>query len=154
MSLTSIPRSWASNATVKAADMDSNVSVEKRSVAGPAISTTAGGAVLWSVPCGGTLAGLRFCSASTLAASDTNYVSFSVVNKTQGTTIVASATAANTTKATGGQALTAYSHILLTMDPTKLAVNALDVLELSAVVTGTLAGAVNEAMFTLTILPS
>lgn len=173
--LNKIPRFWAGAVKVTTADLDTggitpvfnagaihaaaldaNVSAQRRVVAQGTITTTTGGEVLLMAPCAGTITAIKFVSASALTKNDTNYISFGVVNKQGGAgavTVVDSTAAANTTKATGGNSLVAYTPLGLTLTA-NITVAANDVLALSATVTGTLAGAVNEGVWQVTILPS
>lgn len=95
----------------------------------------------------GTVAGIDFSGVDALAASDTNYITWTVVNLGQagaGSTAVLAATDANTTKATGGTALSANTKRSLTLNATaaNLVVTAGDRLRLRAAATGTLANTV------------
>ena len=101
------------------------------------------------VPRSGKLAGIAVVGADTLAASDTDYVTFSAVNKLRsgaGAVALLSGSDANTTKATGGSAWTAYVSRTLTLTATDadLVVTAIDVIEVKITVTGTLANVVNR----------
>lgn len=96
--------------------------------------------------------------ATTLAAADnTNYVTVTVTNKGgagTATIVVLAASDANTTKATGGSAWTAYVPRTLTLTATteNLAVTNGDVLEVAITVTGTLANTVSRPSFVLRVL--
>lgn len=97
---------------------------------------------------GGTLSGARMTAEDALATSDTNFLTFTLVNTGQsgaGTTAMLAATDANTTKATGGVAITAVTGRAFTLHGTaaNLRVAAGDVLVLTATVTGTLANVVD-----------
>lgn len=107
-------------------------------------------------PVSGYLSAARFTSVGALAASDTNYITFSITNLGQagaGSAAMLAATDANTTKTTGGTALTAVAIRSLTLTATvaDLAVVAGDVLRVRYAATGTLvgtvAGAVTSAVF-------
>lgn len=83
-------------------------------------------------PAAGTISAVTLVETAVITANDTNYWSFGLLNKTQTLTPVAIATAANTTKATGGMSLAAYTAFNLTLGvAAQLAVAAADVLELS-----------------------
>jgi hypothetical protein len=102
----------------------------------------------------GTLTSAIFSPGSTLAANDTNYITFSVTNLGQagsGTNPLLAATDVNTTKATGGTALAADTKRTLTVNGTgsNLIVASGDRLRIRAAATGTLAGTVVLANFTL-----
>jgi hypothetical protein len=104
----------------------------------------------------GSLVGIDFSSLAALAASDTNYITFSVVNLGQagaGSTAMLAVDDANTTKATGGVALTANSKRQMTLHGT--AANLLivegDRLQIIATATGTLVGAVTRPVYNVKI---
>lgn len=95
----------------------------------------------------GTVAGIDFSGVDALAAHDTNYITWTVVNLGQagaGSTAVLAATDANTTKATGGTALSANTKRSLTLNATaaNLVVTAGDRLRIRAAASGTLANTV------------
>ncbi len=97
----------------------------------------------------GVVSGLRVSPVDALATSDTNYISFSVVNVTQSNTMSLDNTGGrNTTKATGGAALvadTAYGITPLTPPNALMNVTAGDQINLICAVTGTLANTVYAA---------
>lgn len=104
----------------------------------------------------GTLVGIDFSSLAALAANDTNYITFSVVNLGQagaGSTAMLAVDDANTTKATGGSALVANSKRQLTLHGTaaNLAIVEGDRLQIIATATGTLAGAVTRPSYNVKI---
>ena len=95
----------------------------------------------------GTLASIDFSGVDALAASDTNYITWTVTNLGQagaGSTAMLAATAANTTKTTGGTALAANTVRSLTVHGTaaNLVVASGDRLLVRAAATGTLANTV------------
>ena len=97
-------------------------------------------------PCTGNLLDIHIQSAA-LAASDTNYITYTVTNlgaAAGGSTAMLAASDANTTKATGGSALVANAKRTLTKNATaaNLAVTEGDVLRIRAAATGTLVGTV------------
>lgn len=97
-----------------------------------------------------------FQSLASLSAHDTNYVTFSITNlgaAGSGTTALLAATAANTTKATGGTALAASTLRTLTLTSTAadLAVTENDILRVRFAASGTLAGAVTRPVVQITI---
>lgn len=98
-------------------------------------------------PVTGFVRGVNFVGEDTLAANDTNYVTFSVTNRGAGAaaTAMLAASDANTTKATGGSAITAKTTRELTLHgtPNNLYVVKGDVIEVQALVAGTLANAVD-----------
>lgn len=104
----------------------------------------------------GKLAAAVFTPLAALAAHDTNYVTFSITNLGQagaGTAVMLAATAANTTKVTGGTALSASTKRTLTLTGTTadLAVVEGDCLLLRATASGTLAGAVTRPVWQISI---
>lgn len=104
------------------------------------------------VPETGTLSSINLVSRSALSASDTNYITFTVTNlgtNGAGSTVMLAATDVNTTKATGGSAISAGAPRSLTLTSTtaNLAVTKGQVLRIRAAVTGTLAGAVELPVF-------
>ncbi|MDF1498525.1 MAG: hypothetical protein P1P85_04205 [Patescibacteria group bacterium] len=108
-------------------------------------------------PKAGSLESVDFIGVEALAANDTNYVTFTLVNKGQagvGTTAMLAATDANTTKATGGSALVAKGKRALTVHGTaaNLVVVKGDVLELTITASGTLANTVTLAAAILRII--
>lgn len=104
----------------------------------------------------GSLVGVDFSSLAALAASDTNYITFGIVNLGQagaGSTAMLAATDANTTKATGGTALTANAKRQLDLHatPANLVVVEGDRLRIRFAATGTLVGAVTRPVCNLKI---
>lgn len=99
------------------------------------------------VPFAGTLTGADFSGVDVLAASNTNYITFSITNLGQagsGTNPLLAATAANTTQVTGGTAIAANTKWAMTINGTgsNLIVAKGDRLKVTATVTGTLANTV------------
>lgn len=99
------------------------------------------------VPNQGNLVSVDFSGVDALAASDTNYITWSITNLGQtgsGSTAMLAATDANTTKATGGSAVSANTKRSLTVHGTaaNLVVAAGDRLRIRAAVTGTLANTI------------
>ena len=104
----------------------------------------------------GKVVGVVFSSLATLAAHDSNYVTFQITNLGQagaGTAEILSSAAGNTTKATGGTALAASSKRTLTLSSTvaDLSVVEGDVLRVRFAATGTLAGAVTRPIVEISI---
>jgi hypothetical protein len=96
---------------------------------------------------GGILDSVDFSGVDALAASDTNYITFSITNLGQvgaGSTVMLAPTDANTTKATGGSAIVANGKRALAMHATvaNRYVAAGDRLRIRAAVTGTLANTI------------
>lgn len=114
------------------------------------IATTGNTDAYVVAPCTGRLVDIHTSTAA-LAASDTNYVTFSVTNLGQagaGSAAMLAATDANTTKATGGTALAAQTKRTLTKSGTaaNLEVTEGDTLRIRAAATGTLAGTVTNSV--------
>lgn len=98
-------------------------------------------------PFAGTLTGGDFSGVDALAASNTNFITFSITNLGQagsGSTAMLAATAANTTQVTGGTAIAANTKWTLTVHGTgaNLIVAKGDRLRIRAAATGTLANTV------------
>jgi hypothetical protein len=111
------------------------------------IATTGNTDSYMVAPYAGTVSGIDCSGVDALAASDTNYITFSVTNLGQagaGSNPVLAATAANTTQATGGTALSANTKRSLTLNGTgsNLIVAAGDRLRFRNAATGTLVGTV------------
>lgn len=104
----------------------------------------------------GTVTSIGITSLSGLAAHDTNYLTFAVTNlgaAGSGTTALLAATDANTTKVTGGSAMTASVTRSLTLTSTAADLNVTegDLLRLRATSAATLAGAVTRPQWVVTI---
>lgn len=102
----------------------------------------------------GSLASIEFSGVDALATSDTNYITFAITNLGQagaGSTAMLAATDANTTKATGGSAISANTKRSLTRHGTaaNLDVVAGDRLKIDAVVTNTLANSITFPTYLL-----
>lgn len=102
-------------------------------------------------PFAGILTSVDFSGKDALAASDTNYILFTGVNKGQagaGTNALLLATAANGTQVTGGTALAALTKRVLALNATaaNLIIAKGDRLQVLATVTGTLANTVTESL--------
>lgn len=107
------------------------------------------------VPRAGVLTGVRLTAEDALTANDTNYITFTLTNNAQdgsGSTAMLAATDANTTKATGGVAITAETGRSLTLNGTaaNLRVAAGDLLTFTGTVAGTLANEVHQPAVRLT----
>jgi hypothetical protein len=107
--------------------------------------TTADVVKVWSPPKNIRITGAKHVSKAAISASDTNFVAAGIVNKGtagSGTDVVVNvATAANSTKSTGGTALAGYVPNALTVLTTSSVnvIDANDVLEITADVGGTIA---------------
>lgn len=114
------------------------------------IATTSTSDMYLSVQVTGTITGIDFSSLDALSASDTNFITFSAINLGQsgaGSTALLAATDANTTKATGGTALTALARRQLSLTGTSANLDVVkgDVIRVRATATGTLAGSVTRS---------
>lgn len=123
------------------------------------IATTSTTDVYVIAPKTGLLTQALFSALAALAASDTDYITFSITNLGQagsGTAAMLAATAANTTQVTGGTAITANAKRTLTLSGTaaNLAVVAGDRIRIRATATGTLANTVTASNFLLSIAPT
>lgn len=178
--LNKVPRSWAGSVVcdtnaigtgavtanelaagaVTSAKLSANAAVRRVNGVLPTIPTAAGTTeILLIAPCAGTLSAGAFVGANSLAANDTNYVAFTLVNKGQlgaGSAQMLAASPNNTSKATGGAALTGYVPYTLALTGTQgnLVVAKGDVLVFQAVGNGTLANTVTEGQLSLEITPS
>jgi hypothetical protein len=116
------------------------------------IATTGNSDTYIIVPEAGTISSIDCVGEDALAASDTNYITFSVTNlglAGSGTAVVLAATNANTTRTTGGSAIVALGRRALTLTGTAadLVVAQGNVLRIRAAATGTLANVVAPAAF-------
>ncbi len=116
------------------------------------IATTGNTDAYIIAPAAGSLTSIDFSGVDALAASDSNYITFSVTNLGQagaGTAAMLAATAANTTKSTGGTALAANTKRALTLTSTAadLVVAAGDRIRIRAAATGTLANTVTFPVY-------
>ena len=114
---------------------------------GATVTTTGNSDVYIIAPQAGTLTSALFSAVDALAASDTNYITFTITNLGQagaGSTAMLAATDPNTTKSTGGTALAANTKRTLTVNGTaaNLIVAAGDRLRCRAAASGTLANTV------------
>lgn len=121
---------------------------------GATIATTGNSDVYVIVGSDGVLSAAEFSGVDALAASDINYITFSITNLGQagaGTAVMLAATDPNTTKTTGGTALSANARRSLTLTGTAndLIVVAGDRLRLRAAATGTLANTVTFPVYSL-----
>jgi hypothetical protein len=118
------------------------------------IATTGNGDAFIIAPYDGVLSAAIFSGVDALAASDTNYITFTITNLGQagaGSAAMLAATDANTTKTTGGTAISANArrNLILTSTAANLVVARGDRLRLRAAVTGTLANTVTFPVHTL-----
>jgi hypothetical protein len=108
------------------------------------------------VPETGVISGVLFSGTTTLATSDTSYVTFSITNLGQdgtGTTAVLNPVDSNTTKVTGGSAITANTKRTLVLHSTTSNLNVVagDRLLIKAAATGTLANTVTFPTYLITV---
>lgn len=129
----------------------------KQSTAGTtSIATTSTTDEYMIAPKTGKVTSIKLVSLSGLATNDSNYITPTVTNlgaAGSGTTALLAASDANTTKATGGSALTAnvVRSWTLTSTAADLNVTEGDLLRIRATATGTLAGAVTRPLWEVTI---
>jgi hypothetical protein len=119
------------------------------------IATTSNTESYIVAPSAGFLESAIFSSVGSLAAHDTNFITFTITNlglAGAGSAVMLAASDANTTKATGGTALTAVASRTLTLSSTlaDLAVVKGDVLRIRYAADGTLAGTVAGAIVSAT----
>lgn len=123
--------------------------------ANPATIATTGNTDVYIVtPISGRLTEADFSGVDALAASDTNYITFTITNLGQsgsGTAAMLAATDTNTTKATGGSAISANTVRALTINQTSqnTEVTKGDRLRIRAAVTGTLANTITFPVYIL-----
>lgn len=116
------------------------------------IATTGSTDIYLIIPETGTLSSVDFSGVDALAASDTNYITFSITNLGQagaGAVVMLAATNANTTKATGGTALSANTKRTLTLTGTSIDLDVVqgDRLRVRAAASGTLANTVTFPVY-------
>lgn len=113
----------------------------------PTVTTTGNTDVYILAPFAGTVTGVDFSGVDALATDNTNYVTFSITNLGQagsGTNPILAATDANTTKTTGGSAVSANTKRSLTVNGTgsNLIVAKGDRLRVRVAASGTLANTI------------
>lgn len=115
------------------------------------VATTSNTDILLTVPRGGLLAEVYATTGTTLATSDTNFVTFTVTNITNSNAAMVAATNAETTRATGGSAWTANTprSIAISGTAANLVVAPNDVIRVRFGVTGTLGATLANAHFAL-----
>lgn len=107
-------------------------------------------------PVSGTVSSILFASSDALAADDTDYITFSGLNMGLdglGIATLLDVVDGNTTKATGGSAISANTARTLTLSalPANLTVVVGDRIRLRAAATGTLAGTLTNSQFLVRI---
>jgi len=118
------------------------------------IATTSNTDTYLTAPEAGTLTEAIFAGVDVLAASDTNFITWTITNLGQagaGATAMLLATAVNTTQVTGGTALAANTLRTLSLNgtPANLVVAKNDRLRIRAAATGTLANTVTFPTYML-----
>lgn len=120
------------------------------------IATTGNTDIYVIAPTSGNLVSVDFSATDALAASDSAYITFTITNLGQGgagSTAMLAATDANTTKATGGTAITANdkwaSGLTLSATPNNTQVVEGDRLLIRAAATGTLANTITFPTYML-----
>jgi hypothetical protein len=146
-----VTSSTLSNTTKALSNIESGFVVGQQ---GATVATTGDADVYVIAGSDGVLSSAEFSGVDALAASDTNYITFSITNLGQagaGTTAMLAATDANTTKTTGGTALAANARRSLTLNatPANLIVVVGDRLRIRAAATGTLANTVTFPVYSL-----
>lgn len=124
-----------------------SLSAISHSVILPTVTTTGAVSAYFAAPFAGTLTSAAFTGVDVLATHDTNYVTFGITNLGQagaGTAAMLAATAANTTKITGGSATAANTKRALTVTATgaDLVVAAGDRIKITVTASGTLANTI------------
>lgn len=154
-----VPGTLLNAATVPGTALTTNAK-QKLVMSGPqTITTTVAKSFDFIMPATGTVTNAKFWGTATLATDNTNYVTFTLTNLGQagsGTTVMLAATDANTTKVTGGSAVTADvpRNLTLTGTAANLAVNSGDLIRLTVTQTGTLANTITGASAALTMVPT
>lgn len=140
------PRTGFDEFSIAGAQLTGTARSKNRGVTIPTVPTAAGTLeVLIIMPFAATISSVRVAFKDALTAHDTNFVTFRLINKTTADSNVIAATDANTTKLTGGTALTAYGVRTLTLATAAgVAVAAQDVLALRITGAGTLANTLTE----------
>ena len=115
------------------------------------IPTTGAQSVNLNAPFTGKLVGAFFTANDALAANDTNYLTFSLTNLSNSNAAMFAASDPNTTKATGGTAITANGKRNFTLHATagNKVVAEGDRLRFTATQTGTLANTLTLGVLTL-----
>lgn len=145
--------------------VDSNTLIPRSALSAPAgqkgvqqvggtIATTSNTDIYFVAPAAGSLSGVTFTPLVALATSDTNYLTWTLTNLGQagsGSAAMLAATDANTTKATGGSALSINTKRSLALNGTaaNLVVAEGDLLLFRNAATGTLANTVTRPIVAL-----
>jgi hypothetical protein len=117
----------------------------------PTVPTAAGTIeLLFIARVTGTVAGVRVAFKDALAAHDTNFVQFSLINKSAADAEIMPLNAANSTKITGGTALSAYTVRSFSLVGGTVAVTSGQLLALRITGAGTLANTLTEGIADVT----
>ena len=130
--------------------------VDLTNVYGATIATTSTSDAYFLASVTGNVIQIDFSATAALAANDTNYITWTVTNLGQagaGSAAILAATDANTTKATGGTAISADTKRTLTLTSTlnNLQVVQGDRIRVRATATGTLANTVTFPVYLIHI---
>lgn len=148
--LAQIPSTWAGDLVVAGSDVSTILRQKVAKSAVPTVPTAAGTTeVLLISSVAGTISAVRAAFKDALAASDTNFVTFNLINKGQAgagsaNTLATTPAGVNTSKVTGGAAQVAYAARAMTLNAANLVVAVGDVLAFQVVGTGTLANTLTE----------
>lgn len=142
------------DATVTRTQLSTPAGSKSVIVTGATIATTGAATEYTVIPEAGSLASIEINPLVALATSDTNYITWTVVNLGQagaGSTAMLAVSDANTTKATGGTALAVNTKRALTVHGTagNLVVAQGDKIRIVATATGTLANTVTVPVYIL-----
>jgi hypothetical protein len=147
---------YINEGSATSANFHATAATETVTVTSATIATTSSTTGYAIAPKTGTLISVDFGAKDALAASDTNYIAWTITNLGQagaGSTAMLATTPAgvNTTKVTGGTAITAEGVYALTLSGTgsNLVVAQGDQLKISATATGTLANTVTFPRYQL-----
>ncbi len=115
------------------------------------VATTGNTGTNLVMPLDGILEAVYFSGTTTLAANDTNYVTFSILNKSNSDAALLVTDALTTTQVTGGTAFTAFTPRALTVTTTVAdrRVKQYEDLLVRVAATGTLANVIAESSITL-----
>jgi len=154
--MTSLPRTQFDEIQVTGASMSGTARSKTIQKTIATIPTAAGTAeFLVIVPFASTISSVRVVFKDALATDNTNFVTFRLINKSAADADVIAATDANTTKTTGGSALTAYTPRTMTLATAAgVDVAAQAILALRITGAGTLANTLTEGALIINTLVS
>jgi len=154
ININTLPRTQFDEIQITGAQMSGIAQSKNSGRTIPTVPTAAGTLeILLVVPFAATVSSVRVAFKDALAANDTNFVTFRLINKTTADSDVIAATDANTSKATGGTAIAAYTTRTLTLATAAgVAVAAQDVLALRITGAGTLANTLTEGTLIINYL--